>query len=174
MPRWATALKFVIPTGAQRRGGTCSVAFGPSETVVGESPSGSVSPSSETAGPLRYPGFPVELGALANFMRLSLRKAAPAATGECRVAGNPGYAPVGMTKWRAVAYLGSSGGGWTEHNSNQPAFVCPRSLQRIQQVAPYRSPFVRSFGQLRFSAVPAGLDLASAVLTHPLKPARKC
>ena len=30
----------------------------------------------ETVAPLRYPGFPVELGALAHFKRLSLMKAA--------------------------------------------------------------------------------------------------
>jgi hypothetical protein len=28
-----------------------------------------------------------------------------------------------MTKWRAVAHLGLGGGGWRDHNSNQPAFV---------------------------------------------------
>jgi hypothetical protein len=46
-------------------------------------------------------------------------------------------APVGMTNLRVTAHLGRSGGGWTEHNSNQPAFVCPRSLQRIRQVAQF-------------------------------------
>ena len=37
--------------GAKRRGGTCSFTFGHSEIVVGESPPGSVSPSTQTAGP---------------------------------------------------------------------------------------------------------------------------
>jgi hypothetical protein len=43
----------------------------------------------------------------------------------------------------------TSGGGWTKSAQRQPTrFFCPRSLQRIQQVAPSSSPFVRSFGQL--------------------------
>jgi hypothetical protein len=42
------------------------------------------------------------LAALANFMRLSLRKAAHVVVGECRV-GNPGT--LGMTKWRAVTFI---------------------------------------------------------------------
>jgi hypothetical protein len=46
-------------------------------------------------------------------MRLSLLKAARLDAAECRVAGNPGYAPVGMTKWRAASRLGSRGVGWT-------------------------------------------------------------
>jgi hypothetical protein len=46
------------------------------------------------------------------------------------------YAPVGMTRGRAALTLAAVTEGWTErHNSNQPGFVCPRSLQRIQQVA---------------------------------------
>jgi hypothetical protein len=36
------------------------------------------------------PGFLWRLVALANFMRLSLLKAAHVAAGECRAAGNPG------------------------------------------------------------------------------------
>jgi len=36
------------------------------------------------------PDFLLRLVALANFMRLSLTKAAPVDVGECRVAGNPG------------------------------------------------------------------------------------
>jgi hypothetical protein len=36
-----------------------------------------------------YPDFLLSLVALANFMRLSLPKAAHEAAGECRVAGNP-------------------------------------------------------------------------------------
>ena len=39
---------------------------------------------------LRYPGFLSRLVALASFMRLSSLKAAHAAVGECRAAGNPG------------------------------------------------------------------------------------
>ncbi len=38
LPRWAATLKFVIPTGAKRRGGTCSFTFGHSESAVDESP----------------------------------------------------------------------------------------------------------------------------------------
>jgi hypothetical protein len=40
--------------------------------------------------PLRYPDFLSRLVALANFMRLSLLKAAHVDAGERRVAGNPG------------------------------------------------------------------------------------
>jgi hypothetical protein len=40
--------------------------------------------------PLRYPGFLLSLGAFADFMRLSLLKAAHAGVGECSVTGNPG------------------------------------------------------------------------------------
>jgi hypothetical protein len=35
----------------QRRGGTCSFTFGDCKSAVGESPPGSVSPSTQTAGP---------------------------------------------------------------------------------------------------------------------------
>ena len=50
-------------------------------------------------------------------------------------------ASVGMTKSRAALHLGSGGGGWTEPAQQQPpGFVCPRSLQRIQQVPPSRRP----------------------------------
>ena len=34
------------------------------------------------------------------------------------------YAPVGMTKWRAVAHLGMGGGGWTE-------LTVPKSMRPI-------------------------------------------
>jgi hypothetical protein len=34
------------------------------------------------------------------------------------------------------------GDGRIQGNSNQPGFVCPHSLQRIQQVAPSKRPFV--------------------------------
>jgi hypothetical protein len=105
LPRWATALHFVIPTGAQRRGGTCSFAFRHSGSVVAS-------------------GF-----------RFSMKW-------NCRSLLR--CAPVGMTKWRVTAHLGRSGSGWTKHNINQPAFVGPRSLQRVHQVAPSRSPFVGS------------------------------
>jgi hypothetical protein len=40
------------------------------------------------------PDFLSNVVALANFMRLSLLKAAHAAVGECRIAGNPGSFPV--------------------------------------------------------------------------------
>jgi hypothetical protein len=68
--------------------------------------------------PSATPDFLSNLVALANFMRLSLPKAADVAAGQCRVAGKPGGASVGMTKWKAVAYLGVCGSGWTE--SAQP------------------------------------------------------
>jgi len=53
LPRWAATLNFdfVIPTGAKRKGGTCSFTFPHSECAMSESPPGSVSPSTETAGP---------------------------------------------------------------------------------------------------------------------------
>jgi hypothetical protein len=48
--------------------------------------------SSGNSRSLRYatPDFLLRLVVLANFMRLSLLKAAHVAAGECRVAGNPG------------------------------------------------------------------------------------
>jgi hypothetical protein len=57
--------------------------------------------------PLRYPGFPVQLSGVGE-RRAASRKAAYVALG------GTGSAPVGMTKLRAVANLGSGGGGWTE------------------------------------------------------------
>jgi hypothetical protein len=49
-----------------------------------------------TAGPSASPDFLSRLVALADFMRLSLRKAAHVVVGKCCVIGNPG--PLGMTK----------------------------------------------------------------------------
>jgi hypothetical protein len=52
----------------------CSFTFGRSESAVGESPLGSVSPSTQTADPSAPlpPDFLLRLVALASFMRLSL------------------------------------------------------------------------------------------------------
>jgi hypothetical protein len=41
------------------------------------------------------PGFPAGFDGSANFMRLSIKKAALAGIGECRVAGNPARHPLG-------------------------------------------------------------------------------
>src|ERR1700678_3673200 len=51
MPRWVTALNFVIPTGSKRGGGNCGLPLGHGECVVGEPSPGSVFPSRQTAGP---------------------------------------------------------------------------------------------------------------------------
>jgi hypothetical protein len=75
--------------------------------------------------PLRYPGFPVELGGVGE-----LHAAFPT---ESRTRGGwwvprnrkSRCASVGMTKWRVALHLGSGGEGWTEHSSNQPAFGLP-------------------------------------------------
>ena len=40
--------------------------------------------------PLRYPGFPVEVGGVGEFHAAFLLKAAHVGVGECRVVGNPG------------------------------------------------------------------------------------
>jgi hypothetical protein len=40
-------------------------------------------------------------------------------------------APVGMTNLRAVAHLGSRGGGWTEHNSR------PSGTPNLQSIFPH-------------------------------------
>jgi hypothetical protein len=57
--------------------------------------------------PLRYPGFPVQLSSV-GALRAALRKAAYVALD------GTGSAPVGMTRLRAVANLGSSEGGLKE------------------------------------------------------------
>jgi hypothetical protein len=41
------------------------------------------------------PGFPAGFDGIANFMRLSAKKAAHVGIGECRVAGNPARHPLG-------------------------------------------------------------------------------
>jgi hypothetical protein len=51
------------------------------------------------------------------------------------------YATVGMTKWRAAAYLGMGGGGWTE-STNLPTL----SIDYLMQSTPTR--FIRWLGQL--------------------------
>jgi hypothetical protein len=54
--------------------------------------------------------------------------------------------PVGMTKSRVVVEVD----GQNQHNSNHLGFICPRSLQRIQQVA--LSPFAPMPGTLEGAA----------------------
>jgi hypothetical protein len=55
MPRWANALEFVIPTGAQRKGGTCCSTFGQKRMCCGRIASGFRFSINQTTGPsLRY------------------------------------------------------------------------------------------------------------------------
>jgi hypothetical protein len=61
---------------------------------------------------VRSPGFPVELGGVGELHAAFRNESSTRGCVRRRVAGNPG--PVGMTKLRAVAHLGTSGGGWTE------------------------------------------------------------
>jgi hypothetical protein len=81
MPRWAVALQFVIPTGAQHSGGTCGFPFGHSECAVRESSPGFCFSINANRRSLHCatPDFLSNLVALANFMLLSLRKATHAA-----------------------------------------------------------------------------------------------
>jgi hypothetical protein len=88
MPRWATALQFVIPTGVE----------GSAVALMEKRKLEAIRPRHFRCGrkrncrslPYATPDFLSNLVALANFMRLSLPKAAHVATGQCRVAGNPG------------------------------------------------------------------------------------
>jgi hypothetical protein len=68
---------------------------------------------------------------LANFMRLSLQKAAYVAVciPRCRKSRS---APVGMTNLRAVAYVDMGGGGWTESKkASLDKFYFQPSLRRL-------------------------------------------
>jgi hypothetical protein len=70
--------------------------------------------------------------ALANFMRLSLLKAAHVAAGECRVA-EIRYAPVGMTKWRAAAHPWVEGDGQSQPTGvSIPTRLPTYALDRLQ------------------------------------------
>src|ERR1700690_2612600 len=62
--------KILIPTGAQRSGGTCCFTLGHSECAVGESPPGSVTPLTQTADPYATPDFLWNLVPLAHFTLL--------------------------------------------------------------------------------------------------------
>ena len=62
-PRRATALRFVIPTGAKRSGGTCGFTFGTSQCAwANRFRVPFFNQRKPQVPPLRYPGFPVELG----------------------------------------------------------------------------------------------------------------
>jgi len=64
MPRWATAFQFVIPTEAQRKGGTCSLLLMEKRNPEATRPRHSrLCPKVKLqVPPLRYPAFPVEVG----------------------------------------------------------------------------------------------------------------
>ena len=82
MPRWATTLHLVIPTGAQRR----DLQFPLMEKR-----------NPEATRPRHIRLYPIVK------LQVPLH-----------------YAPVGMTNWRAVAHLGTSGHGWTELTNEGP------------------------------------------------------
>jgi hypothetical protein len=139
MPRWAAALQFVIPSEAE----------GSAVCVHGETEPGGNSPTAHSLcpkvklqiPPLRSPGFPVEVGGVGE-----LHAAFPAESRTRGCWGVPrsrksGYAPVGMTNWRAATHLGMGGGGWTEPAQQQPnrfrlpAFSSTHSLSCAVQKA---------------------------------------
>jgi hypothetical protein len=84
-------------------------ACGPSETA---GPSATLARISCPGNPGPLSLFPVELGGVGELHAAFRNESSTRGCVRRRVAGNPG--PVGMTKLRAVAHLGTSGGGWTE------------------------------------------------------------
>jgi hypothetical protein len=121
-----------------------SVAEGPAVCVNGETEPGGNPSTAHSLGPkvkpqvppLRYPGFPVEVGGVGGLHAAFLTESRTRRRWGVLRSRKSGYAPVGMTRGRAALTLAAVTEGWTErHNSNQPGFVCPHSLQRIQQVA---------------------------------------
>ena len=74
------ALNFVIPTGAKRKGGTCSFTFSTSQCAWAKRLRVLFFHQGNCRSlPSATPNFLLRLAALANSMRLSLRKAAHAA-----------------------------------------------------------------------------------------------
>jgi hypothetical protein len=94
-------LKFVIPSGAKRTGGTCSFTFGAAKAPWANRLWIPFPHQRKLQiPPLRYPGFPVEVGGVgkphAAFFTES-RTPCPVLCGR-----KSGFAPVGMTKGRFV------------------------------------------------------------------------
>jgi len=91
--------------------------------------------------PLRYPGFPVELGGV----------------GELHAAF---HTESGMTNWRAAAHLGMGGGGWTESTKQELHTYPDRHVRSRSKKLIWTS--------MALSRPPGGLNLES-ILIQTLK-----
>jgi hypothetical protein len=119
MQRWATSLKFVIPTAVE----------GSAVCVDGETKPGGSSPTTHLlvpkvklqVPPLRYPGFPVELNGVGELHAAFLTESRTRGRWLVPRSRKFGYAPVGMTNLRAMTHLGMGGGGWTDSNTPRAA-----------------------------------------------------
>jgi hypothetical protein len=64
--------------------------------------------------PLRYPGFPAAPGGVGDLHAAFLTESRTRGRWLVPLSRKSRYAPVGMTKFGAAAYLGGGGDGWTE------------------------------------------------------------